>query len=422
MTAKSQPATPTSQPWLLALALSMPVILLPTSRLFMLPIGILAIFGLFMLVGLLRHRQTYNNEDKALQVLPRCFLFIWLPMLISCIDASMPESVLKTTGLYLTYGLAALAVAVLLRAKAAFKQVAVLLSVVVGLWAFNGVAQVALGVDMFNKPLAEPNGFANSFFVNSQQFGFYLGALAAIPLYTLYLVGANRLTHLLVTILLLAAVLLGGVRSGWLMFIWALLPYFYLVYIKPAKRKIIPIIVIPAFFGAIVMAMMSSSSLVQQQVTLTQSAISGNYEQLNEMTHDYPELWKIATEIAEQHFVNGVGADNFLAAFMPYLAPHAAIPTHIDISHPHQVLLDVAVSTGVIGILGLLLAYAAIWRLWRNATPAQQKMALPLLMPLLVLWWPINAHHAFYAPPLAALSLFFLAFSIAALTYRSDMK
>jgi hypothetical protein len=79
-----------------------------------------------MLIGLLRHRQTYNGEDKALQVLPRCFLFIWLPMLISCIDASIPEQALKSTGLYF-YGLAALAVAVLLRAKAAFKQVAILL-------------------------------------------------------------------------------------------------------------------------------------------------------------------------------------------------------------------------------------------------------------------------------------------------------
>ena len=421
MTAKTQQTT-TSQPWLLALALSMPVILLPSSRLFMLPFGVLAILGVFMLIGLLRHRQTYNGEDKALQVLPRCFLFIWLPMLISCIDASMPEPALKSTGLYLTYGLAALAVAVLLRAKAAFKQVAVLLSVVVGIWAFNGVAQVALGVDMFNKPLAEPAGYANSLFVNSQEFGFYLGALAAIPLYTLYLVGANRLTHLLVTILLIAGVLLGGVRSGWIMFAWALLPYFYLLYIKPAKRKIIPLIVTPAFFGGVVMAIVSFSPLVQQQVTLTQNAVSGDYEQLNNMTHEYPELWKITTEITEQHIVNGVGVDNFLTAFMPYLAPHAPIPTHIDISHPHHVWLDVAVSTGVIGLLGLLLAYAAIWRLWRNATPAQQKMALPLLMPLLVLWWPINAHHAFYSLPLAALSFFFLAYSVAALTYRGDVK
>ena len=78
MTAQSQPATTASPPWLLALALSTPVILLPASHLFMLPLSILAIMGVFMLIGLLRHRQSYNKEDKVLQVLPRCFLFIWL--------------------------------------------------------------------------------------------------------------------------------------------------------------------------------------------------------------------------------------------------------------------------------------------------------------------------------------------------------
>jgi O-antigen ligase len=422
MTAKPQQAIAPSQPWLLALALSMPVILLPSSRLFMLLFGVLAILGVFMLIGLLRHRNTYNGDDKALQVLPRCFLFIWFPMLISCIDASATEQALKVTGLYLSYGLAALAVAVLLRAQAAFKQVAILLSIIIGIWAFNGVAQVALGIDMLNKPLVDPEGYANSFFATSQEFGFYIGALAAIPLYTLYLMGANRLSHLLVTILLIVAVFLGRARSGWIMFAVALLPYFYLLYIKPAKRKIIPLIVIPIFFGGVVMAIVSFSQLVQQQVTHTQSAVSGDYEQFNNMTHNYPELWKDTIEIAEQHWVNGVGVDNFLPAFMPYLAPNAPVPTHIDVSHPHHVWLEVAVSAGVIGLLGLLLAYAAMWRLWCSATPAQQKLALPMLMPLLVLWWPINASHAFYSAPLAALSLFFLAFSVAALTYRGDVK
>ena len=170
------------------------------------------------------------------------------------------------------------------------------------------------------------------------------------------------------------------------------------------------------------MAIVSFSQLVQQQVTHTQSAVSGDYEQFNNMTHNYPELWKDTIEIAEQHWVNGVGVDNFLPAFMPYLAPNAPVPTHIDVSHPHHVWLEVAVSAGVIGLLGLLLAYAAMWRLWCSATPAQQKLALPMLMPLLVLWWPVNASHAFYSAPLAALSLFFLAFSVAALTYRGDVK
>lgn len=421
MTAQSQQAT-TTQPWLLALALSAPVILLPASRLFVFSMGILAILGLFMLIGLLRHRQSYNKEDKVLQVLPRCFLFIWLPMLISSIDANATERVFNASGLYLGYGFAALAVAVLLRAQAAFKQVAVLSSIIVCLWAFNGVAQAALGVDMFNRPLVDTHGYANSFFSNSQQYGFYLGALAAIPLYTLYLMKANRLTHFLVAILLIVGVLLGGSRSGWIMLVWALVPYMYLQYIKPAKRPILPVIIVPTFFAAIVCATIFVSPIVQQQVNRTELVFAGNGQQVDTMARDYADLWQAASEISQQHLVNGVGVDNFLAAFMPYLAPNAPVPTHIDVTHPHQVLLDVVVSTGVLGLLGMLLLYAAVWRLWCSATPEQQKTALPMLMPLLVLWWPLNIHHSFYSAPLAALTLFFLAFSIAALTYRGEMK
>ncbi len=422
MTAKPQQATTTSSPWLLALALSTPIILLPCTQLYSLPIVIFAILGIFMLLGLLRHRQTFNVEDKTLRVLPRCVLFILLPMLISSIDAHAPMLALKASVNYMFFGLMALAVAILLRAQAAFKQVAIISSVLVCIWAFNGVAQVALGIDMFGKSMADEYGYANSFFADSQQYGFFIGALAAIPLYTLCLLGANRLTHLLVMVLLTLGVLFGGVRSGWLMFAWALMPYIYLAYIKPAKRPIVPMIVVPAFVAAVVFAALSSSSLLKQQVTNSQGLLTGNTQQMNFASHDYIELWKLTGNIVGQHLVNGVGVNNFTSAFMPNLVPYAAVPTSIDVSHPHHVWLEVAVSTGLFGLFGLLFVYAAMWRLWRTATPDQQALALPMLMPVLVLWWPINAHHGFYSLPLAALTLFCLAFSIAALTYRGEMK
>jgi O-antigen ligase len=272
---------------------------------------------------------------------------------------------------------------------------------------------------MFNNPLVDARGYANSVFADSQQYGFFMGVLAAIPLYTLYMLGANRLSHLLVTILLMLAVLLGGVRSGWVMFAWALIPYFYLTYIKPAKRPIVPMVVVPAFFAAVIMSIVSSSTLVKQQIVHSQGLLSGDVQQVSAATSGYADLWHAATGVVGQHIVNGVGVNNFLPAFMQ---SKTFVSTAIDVSYPHHVWLEVAASTGLIGLLGLLFVYAAIWRLWRLATPEQQKLALPMLIPALVLWWPINVHHSFYSVQLASLTLFFLAFSIAALTYRGDMK
>ena len=428
MTVTSQPATTTSQPWLLALALSMPVILLPTSRLFMLPIGILAIFGLFMLIGLLRHRQSYNNEDKALQILPRCILFIWLPMLISLIDAEYPQQVLKTIALYPFYGLAALAVVVLLRAKAAFKQVAIILSWIVCIWAFDGIAQVLIGVDGFNIPLNRPGvveGHASGFFAHPNKYGFYMGMLAAIPLFTMYALGANRLTHIVVSLLLAVAVLMGAARGGWIMFAWTLLPYYYLVYVKPAKRPVVPLIVFPALVVGLFFAVLQVSPGMQERMNRSQGFTNFDYQSINVASSLRLDIYASALEAGQQHPINGVGVNSFEQTMREYFPPQTdktMWPESLTMPHPHQVVLEIWSGAGAIGLFGFFLVWAAMWRLWRNATPAQRKLALPILMPLAVLWWPINTHRGFYPSELAAITLFFLAFSIAALTHHGDAK
>lgn len=429
MMAHTQPINQaaTAKKWLLALALSTPIMLLPFARSFMLPLGILVLLGVFMLFGMLLHRGTFNSEDKALQVLPRVWLFIWLPMLISVIDTEFSQHVLKVVGLYPLYGLMALAVVVLLRAHSAVKQVAVILSWIVGIWAFDGVAQTLLGIDMFNIPLDRDGvaeNRANAFFSHPNKYGFYMGMMAAIPLFTMYLCGANRLTHILVSLMVLAAVLMGGSRGGWMMFGVAFLPYLYLVYIKPSKRPIIPLVVLPTFFVTALVLIFQVSSSMQNRVQQTMQAKNLDYTSVNIASSGRLDIYLAAVNISKQHPINGVGVDTFEQTFKQYL-PAQVDKAGVDslaAPHPHQVVLEIWSGAGIIGILGFLLAWVAVWRLWKQATPEQRKLALPVLMPLLVLWWPINTHRGFYASELAALTLFFVALSIAALTQRSNSK
>lgn len=421
-----KPATP--KIWLLAFALSLPVMLLPFARSFMLPLGIFAILGLFMLFGLLRHRDTFNTADNALTVLPRCFLFIWLPMLISLIDAQYPQVVLKAVVLYPLYGLMALAVVVMLRANLAIKQVAIVLSVIVCIWAFDGVAQTLIGVDMFNIPLDREGvveGHASAFFSHPNKYGFYMGMLAAIPLFTLYLVGANRLTHIVVSILLATAVLMGAARGGWIMFAITVIPYVYLVYIKPSKRPIVPLLVLPSLVIALFFTVLQFSPGMQERMHRSQGFKEWDYQSINVASSQRLDIYLAALNIGKAHPINGIGVDSFEQAFPHYLPTQAdktMWPESLTMPHPHQVLLEVWSGAGSIGLLGFILVWAAMWRLWRQATPEQRKLALPVLMPLLVLWWPLNTHRGFYSSELAALTLFFLALSIAALTQHSDNK
>lgn len=422
------PHKTTSKTWFLAFALSMPIILLPFSRSFMLPLGVLSVAGLFMLFGLLRHRGTFNSADNALTILPRCFLFIWLPMLISLVDADHPQQVLKVVGLYPIYGLMALAVVVLLRANDAVKQVAIVSSWVVCIWAFDGVAQTLLGIDMFNIPLERAgvdSHKANAFFTSPNKYGFYMGMMSAIPLFTLYLCGAKRITHILISLLLASAVLVGASRGGWVMFACSFVVYVYLVFIRPAKRPLIPILVIPLVASAVFWTVLQFGAGMQERMQRANGLVDKmDYHSLNVALSGRVDIYLAAWNIGKEHPINGVGVDSFEQVYANYLPKNNMWQTMIGEAppHPHQVLLEIWSGAGIIGIFGFMLVWAAMWRLWQRATPAQRKMALPMIMPLAVLWWPINTHRGFYPSELATLTLFFMALSIAALTHRGDAK
>ena len=391
--------------WLLAFCLSLLPAFLVTPSVFWLLCNSLAVLGIFMLLGLLRHRGTFNAADKALQVLPRCLMFIWCPILFALIDN--PIVISQQIWGYPLYALMALAAVVILRSGNAVKPLAILLSWLSGIMLFNGVSQLALGMDMLNRPFNTQQ--VTSFFTSHDDYSFYMGMMAVIPLYTLYLVGANRLSHLLMTTFVVSSLLITTNLSTWLMSFWAILPYLYVVYLKPSKRPIVPMVVVPLWLAAMFFVVQQFSTQAQQTMAL------GGY------LHDISNMWRLNSELLAAHWFNGLGVGNFEAAFVS-LSGNAQLPLGIDISHPNNVLLGVLVSTGVIGFLGLLLTWAAMWRLWQQALPMQKKLALPVLMPVVAMWWPINISHSFYSPQLAAISFFFLALSIAALTQHSEQQ
>lgn len=80
-----------------------------------------------------------------------------------------------------------------------------------------------------------------------------------------------------------------------------------------------------------------------------------------------PTIWGAALNMLRDHPIFGVGPDNFLYFYRDrgYLPPEGwAEP---DISHPHNVLLDTWLRTGVLGLLALLTAQWVFWTsAWRE--------------------------------------------------------
>ncbi|MCX6031131.1 MAG: O-antigen ligase family protein [Chloroflexi bacterium] len=93
-------------------------------------------------------------------------------------------------------------------------------------------------------------------------------------------------------------------------------------------------------------------------------------------------LWQAAWQMGLDHPWLGVGPDNFLYAYRThYVLPSAW--QELNLSHPHNLLLDLWTRLGVIGVLAggwaLVAAFRRGWRLFRSGDSATWPLALGLL-------------------------------------------
>jgi len=98
------------------------------------------------------------------------------------------------------------------------------------------------------------------------------------------------------------------------------------------------------------------------------------------------KLWQSAWNMLWDHPWLGVGPDNFLYAYRTrYVLPSAW--QELNLSHPHNLLLDLGTRLGVVGALVGVWALAAVirraWRLFRAGDGATWPLALGLLAGLL---------------------------------------
>jgi hypothetical protein len=99
------------------------------------------------------------------------------------------------------------------------------------------------------------------------------------------------------------------------------------------------------------------------------------------------KLWRGAWQMALDHPLLGVGPDNFLYAYRTrYVLPSAW--EELNLSHPHNILLDLWTRLGLVGVLAggwaLIAGWLAGWRLFRAGHAAVWPVALGLLAGLAV--------------------------------------
>ena len=94
------------------------------------------------------------------------------------------------------------------------------------------------------------------------------------------------------------------------------------------------------------------------------------------------KLWQGAWHMALDHPILGVGPDNFLYAYRTtYVLPSAW--EELNLSHPHNILLDLWTRLGLVGVVvggwALVAAFRAAWHAFRRGAADVWPLALGLL-------------------------------------------
>ena len=393
----------------------------PFRNLFEVPVALMALFGLLLL--LLQPRRVMTNDVFK----PLVFIFscLWLPMVASLTDAVEFSRAMETTLVFIRFPLAAIFTIYALQSRTSRARLMMMLGVVLSFFALGKVVY-ALEVEQSLPDVV--SGWAWLGHVVPQRgVGHLLAALSPIYFYWIWKQVKDRQWVWLTTPVYAIAILLSGARVAWIMLavglFLLLVQFFWMGRIQWRWKTVFAFVLL----WGIAIGLSMQHPALQKRVELTRGLFSGNYEKTNSATSLRLPIWKVAIKVAKDHWINGVGPRGFRYIYPEYVpkddywmrltyldkATGKILPAKYGPNHPHQFVLEIMAETGVIGLLGYLLALIYWSRLWWINICARHSEVLPWMSAVLVAVMPINAHMAFYASFWSCITWWLIAISLA---------
>ena len=142
---------------------------------------------------------------------------------------------------------------------------------------------------------------------------------------------------------------------------------------------------------------------LRQNITVTAGLFSGNYQEIDKATSHRLSLWRTAINIFKSNWLNGVGPRGFRYIYEQYAEKDDWWIRHgaTGQTHPHQTTLEIAAETGVIGIIGYLLFWIALYLYYHR--PDIDHTEIPWAIAITVAMFPLNPHMEFYGSYWASL-------------------
>lgn len=397
---------PWGRPGLIAACIA----LLPLGRAAELPMAALALVGVVLLM-----RQPHAVlSDASVRLLAALFACFWLPMWLALPDAIDPARGLETTLVFLRLLFMGICMLYWLKAPQVRERVLTLLGLVLAFWGVDACVQAIRGVNLFGQPVIE--GQLTGVFHPKQTLGAVLGVLTLIFLMWLRQTAKRFPVLWLLAPLYVTAILLSGKRAAWIMLgISLLLITVWGLYALRGRRRRVA-----AMVGGIIVcttaAIVSTSPHFRAKTEVTTGLASGEFQRADVATGYRLTIWQVGLQMFQDHPVNGIGPRAFRNLYPSYAGPgdfFMELNPNSGPTHPHLLVLEVAVETGSIGLLGYALVWLWLIREGVRAARARAEAYLGWLSALGIALLPINASHALYGALWSGIVFFLLIMALA---------
>jgi len=404
---------------------------LPAFALAAVPFGRVAeVFVLIMaLIGLndlIRNRDDIR-DNSAFVLFGLVFTLFFLPGLLSLIDAvNFERSTKSVLGMLRFYFVGVFIISRITGINAHLK-LGLALSGIVTFWAIDGWLQAVVGVDFFGFEPSSSSRISGIFGENAR-----LG-LTIIPFLGITIFAIKKQFGLnwaiAIGILLVSAILISGDRAAWVSLV---ISVFLLVVLFSSRLLAMSWKQLGLLLLSVGLVSVAVLSIPQFNKRLDSALVGfeGGYEAVNKASSSRLPLWTTAYKIFADNSINGVGVRSFRYAYPDYAAENDPF---VDFSlprekqkgqtHAHQVVLEFASDTGLIGVFGYIFT---IWLIYVKWLPSVRLKDAPLslgyLISLAVVLFPINTHQSFFSSHWGQIVWMLIALAISAMASECSIK
>lgn len=407
----SSVSAPDRTPWLLLAPLAGFVLLLPFDR--AAEAAVLAALVIAVTLGIRERARWLPLAGPLLGFL----LLLWCyvqPALVSAFDSLDPAKSWQTAlGALRFAGFGVLAVLWYARAPRP-ERLAQAVGVLLAVWILDALIQASTGVGL--RGPSAPDRLSGIFGADNLKLGQTLAALAPVGVAAAALHGRRMAT--VAAALLLLVVLLSGARAAWISAAVLAAVGVHLLLGRRWRRTLPALSGLALLAGGVVAGLAQLSPVFAERLARTTAGFAMDRASIDyALAHRLP-IFEAAGRMVAAHPVNGVGVRAFQEAYPAHTVPDDKWLQMGDgrgAAHAHHLLLEVLAETGMVGLVCWLLGLGLLLRYWHDAEPAQRLRALPWVLGLVSMSFPLNTHLAFYSSYWSGVFFWLLAMASAAL-------